>query len=126
MIEREFYNPELERSGWYQEVWKTEFIKVRDEDKLLVRNHYWQDEDGELWVDFNNPMENVIHGFAAYRTRKGYLVPDEIRELREQFGVTVESYADLLGITPVSLKQIESNQYIQTKHQEDLFRTITA
>jgi len=123
MTKKEFYNSELEQTSWYDEVWKIELIRVRDEDNLLVRNHYWQDEAGELWVDFGHPMENVVRGFSAYRLKKGYLTPDEIRHLREQLGMTVRSFADVLGIAPSSLTQIENNQRVQAKYQENLFRT---
>ena len=90
---KEFYNPELETTENYAEVWKPEVIKVKDESDLVVMNHYWQDKDGELWGDFNNPMENVKRGFDAYRKRKGYMTPDEIRNLRNQLNMSVKEFA---------------------------------
>jgi len=90
---KEFYNPELETTENYDEVWKLEVIKVKDESDLVVMNHYWQDKDGELWGDFNNPMENVKRGFDAYRKRKGYMTPDEIRNLRNQLNMSVKEFA---------------------------------
>lgn len=36
-----FYNPELETTENYVEVWKPEVIKVKDESDLVVMNHYW-------------------------------------------------------------------------------------
>lgn len=90
---KEFYNPELETTENYDEVWKLEVIKVKDESDLVVMNHYWQDKDGELWGDFNNPMENVKRGLDAYRKRKGYMTPDEIRNLRNQLNMLVKEFA---------------------------------
>ena len=90
---KEFYNPELGTIENYDEVWKLEVIKVKDESDLVVMNHYWQDKDGELWGDFNNPMENVKRGFDAYRKRKGYMTPDEIRNLRNQLNMSVKEFA---------------------------------
>ena len=90
---KEFYNPELETTENYDEVWKLEVIKVKDESDLVVMNHYWQDKDGELWGDFNNPMENVKRGFDAYRKRKGYMTPDEIRNLQNQLNMSVKEFA---------------------------------
>lgn len=90
---KEFYNPELETTENYDEVWKLEAIKVKDESDLVVMNHYWQDKDGELWGDFNNPIENVKRGFDAYRKRKGYMTPDGIRSLRNQLNMSVKEFA---------------------------------
>lgn len=121
---KEFYNPELETTENYAEVWKPEVIKVKDESGLVVMNHYWQDKDGELWGDFNNPMENVKRGFDAYRKRKGYMTPDEIRNLRNKLNMSVREFANAIGIGSSSLTQIENNQRVQVKYQEILFRAV--
>ncbi|OAX75716.1 transcriptional regulator [Lactiplantibacillus plantarum] len=118
---KKFYNPELETTDTYTEVWKTEAIKVKDESDLLVMNHYWRDKDGALWGDFNDPMENVRRSFDVYRERKGYMTPDEIRDLRNQLNMSVREFADILGISTSSLTQIENNKRIQAKYQEILF-----
>ena len=113
MAQRKFYNPELDTTERYTEVWKIELVQVRDESNLMVRNHYWKDSDGELWVDFNNPMENVTRSFAAYRSKKGYMTPEDIRKLRHNLGLTVRQFAKRLGIAPSSLTQIENNLRVQ-------------
>ena len=99
MTQRQFYNPELEQTGLYTEVWQTEHIQVKDIQDLVVTNHYWQDAAGELWADFDDPMENVHRSFDTYRKRKGYLTPNQIRQLREDLHLTVRQMATALGIT---------------------------
>ncbi|KRL41510.1 helix-turn-helix domain-containing protein [Liquorilactobacillus nagelii] len=121
---KKLYNPELETTENYNEIWKPEVIKVKDESDLLVMNHYWQDKNGELWGDFNDPMENVRRGFNAYRKRKGYMTPENIRKLREKLNLSVREFAKLLGIGASSLTQIENNQRIQVKYQDVLFKSI--
>ena len=83
-MKKQFFNPEFNTVDMYEEVWIVEKINVKDEKNLLVKNHYylsnnknllvknhyWRDKFGELWADFDNPMENVYRGFEAYRTRK--------------------------------------------------------
>lgn len=118
---KEFYNPELETTEVYTEVWQLEIVKVRDIDDLIVRNHYWKDAAGELWGDFDDPMENVRNSFNAYRERQGYLKPDEIRALRQNLGLSVRQFASELGIGFSTLNQIENNQRLQVKYQEKLF-----
>lgn len=119
-----FYNPELETTELYTEVWKPELITVKDATDLLVINHYWQDSDDELWGDFNDPMENIKRGFAAYRERKGYMKPNEIKKLRHQLGMTVRKFAESIGIDSSTLTQIEHNQRLQVKSQEKRFRLV--
>lgn len=123
---KEFYNPETESTALYTEVWQPELIQVKELKNLLVLNHYWQDESGDLWGDFEHPMENVRAGFAAYRCQKGYMTPADIRKLRENLNLTVRKFAEVLGIAPSSLTQIENDQRIQVKYQENLFRAAAA
>lgn len=123
VTKKKFYNEELDTTDLYTEVWLLETVRVKDVDDLLVENHYWRDSEGELWSDFNNPMENVKRSFDAYRKRKGYMTPHEIRTLRENLGLSVREFADELGIASSTLTQIENNRRVQVKYQEKLFRS---
>ncbi|MFC6290154.1 helix-turn-helix domain-containing protein [Levilactobacillus angrenensis] len=122
-MRKKFFNPELATTDWYTEVWRVELVQVKDVPALLVRNHYWQDAAGELWGDFDHPMENVRASFAAYRAKKGYMTPDEIRSLRKGLDLSVRKFAERLGIAPSTLTQIENNQRVQVKYQELLFES---
>ncbi|HIW88489.1 MAG TPA: helix-turn-helix domain-containing protein [Candidatus Ligilactobacillus excrementipullorum] len=121
---RKFYNPELETTELYTEVWRPELVTVKDVTDLLVINHYWQDSDGELWGDFTDPMENVREAFDAYRERQDYLKPVEIKKIRHDLGMTVREFADFIGIGSSTLTQIENNKRLQVKYQENLFRFV--
>lgn len=79
-MRKKFFNPELNCYDYYTEVWLPEKVTVKDEKDLFVVNHYWKDKDGELWGNFDNPMENVYRSFAAYRKRKGLSVSGQIRK----------------------------------------------
>lgn len=118
---KRFYNPELNIYANYTEEWLPEKVTVKDEE-LLVVNHYWRDKNGELWGDFDNPMENVYRSFAVYRKRKGYLSPAEIKKAQKKLGFTVREFAKTLGISSSALTEIENNHRIQTKYQDNLFR----
>lgn len=123
-MKKKLFNLELNRYDIYTEVWIPEKMTVKDEKDLIVVNHYWQDSDGELWGDFENPMENVHRSFDAYRKRKGYLTPVEIKRLRQKLDLSVRKFADALGISSSALTQIENNHQIQTKYQEILFESV--
>ncbi|CAJ1227919.1 hypothetical protein LZY01_00260 [Levilactobacillus zymae] len=121
-MKKTFFNPETETTGDYTEVWQYEVVPIKDVKDLLVRTHYWQDADGELWLDFNDPNENFRSIFTAYRARKGYLQPQQIKTLRHQLGLSVREFARRLGLSYAKLSQIENNKRIQTLSQEISFR----
>ena len=76
------------------EVKKHEIIKVKDISDLLVCNRYWQDSDGELWLDFDDPNENFRGIFNAYRERKGFMQPTELKILRRNFNLSLREFAE--------------------------------
>ncbi|PTM22155.1 transcriptional regulator [Lactobacillus sp. PFC-70] len=122
MKKRTFYNPETETKEEYTEVWKTESVSVKDIKDLLVTNHYWEDREGELWLDFEDPNENFRAAFNAYRRRKGYMEPQQIKDLRKRLGLDLRRFAERLGISYSKLSQIENNKRVQTLSQEVSFR----
>lgn len=122
-MKKTFYNSELNKTDSYEEVWIKEKVTVKDE-QLIVKDHYWKDSTGELWGDFDHPMENVYRSFDAYRKAKNYLTPDQIRKVREKLGFSVRKFSEALGISPSALTQIENNHRIQTKYQDVLFRNV--
>lgn len=125
-IKKVFYNPEKDLKEIYTEQWIIEKSRVKDIEDLLVRHHYWKDSDGELWTDFLNPMENVKADFNAYRTRRKFMSPEELRELRSDLKLTVREFSKLTGLGSSNISQIENNQRVQTKYQDMMFQLIRA
>lgn len=122
---KKLYNPELDKYDVYTEVWRQEIIDVKGE-KISVLNHYWEDSKGELWGDFDNPMENIYRGFDEYRRQKGYLSPMEIKDIRKKLKLSVRQFAHALGISSSALTQIENNHRVQAKYQDVLFKLVRA
>lgn len=122
-MQKQFLNPETDSVGVYSERWLLEKVKVKDIDDLIVRNHYWEDEEGELWVDFDDPDENLRNAFTAYRSRIGFMSASEVAKLRKDTGLSVRKFASHLGISSSVLSQIENNKRIQTKYQDMLFKS---
>ena len=119
------YNPELNEYDVYTEVWQQETVDIKGE-KISVLNHYWKDSKGELWGDFDNPMENIYRGFDEYRKQQGYLSPMEIKNIRKELQLSVRQFAKALGISSSALTQIENNHRIQAKYQDVLFKLVRA
>ena len=119
-----FYNIEKDKKELYTKVVKSEKISVREIHDLEVTNVYWRSPDGELWLNPDNPMENSKNSFSVYRQRKGYLQPEEIRAVREKTGISLNKFAELIGIGKSSLSLIENNLRVQSKEQDSLFKLI--
>lgn len=122
MAKKTFYNEELNTTEEYSEVWKYELMRVKDISDLIVHNHYWKDSRGELWLDFDDPNENFRKAFNAYRNRKGFMQPNEIKKLRENLHLSQRVFSGRLGISYAKVSQIENNKRVQTLSQEVSFR----
>lgn len=118
---KRFYNYEKDTTETYVEVKKMEVVTVRNVTDLLVEHRYWKDSNGELWGDFDNPMENVYADFHAYRKKVGYMEPSEIKQLRKKLNLSTRSFADKIGISYTTLSNIENNHIIQNSYQNVLF-----
>jgi len=117
-----FFNPETERTEIYTEKWLEETCSVKELTDLSVHHHYWEDADGELWGDFNDPMENVRRDFQAYRECQNFLTPTEIVHIRQQLQLSVRTFTADLGLDVSTVSQIENGERLQTKSQDNLFR----
>ncbi|KRN02939.1 hypothetical protein FD13_GL001255 [Levilactobacillus senmaizukei DSM 21775 = NBRC 103853] len=106
----------------FTDVTQTEKVSVKHLNDLIVQHHYLRDSTGELWVDFDHPLENVQADFAAYRQRLGLMSPQEIYELRSSLGPTVREFSEKLGLGSSTVSQIENNQRVQTGYQDNLFK----
>ncbi|ETY75398.1 helix-turn-helix domain-containing protein [Lactiplantibacillus fabifermentans] len=121
---REFYNDELAADGIYTAVTKWETTQVRKLTDLVVKHHYWRDQAGQLWLNFDDMMENPRADFIAYRKRKGYLTPEQLQHYRQARHLTKAALADQLDIKAQAITQLETNLRVQTDEQEVELRRI--
>lgn len=119
---KEFFNPEKEITELYEKETLIEKAKVNDIDDLIVVHYYWKDSDGDLWNNFDDPMENVRSDFNAYRSRVGFMQPWELKKLREDIKMTVREFGNWTGIGYGNISKIENNQRVQTKYQDRIFK----
>ena len=118
MRKQKFYNLEKDTTDWYTERWFNEPARVRDVDNLQVWHHYWEDAAGDLWVDFNNPEENVHQDFRAYRQAKQYLTPEQLQVVRHLAGLSIPAFAKLVGLSASAIRELEQDQRVQTDAEE--------
>lgn len=118
------YNSELERWVKYTEVFVTETTTVKDLTDLQVRHHWWRDPDGEYWADSARPLENFYADMAAYRKRKRFLTPGEIKERLKSLNLSLDELSDRTEIPSKVLNEIQRYQRLQTAAQDAKLRQI--
>lgn len=121
---KSFYNLETERVSEYTEKFILSDVQVGNVTGLKVMHHYWQDSDGELWGDFDDPMENVLADFAAYRKHLHFLTPEEISKIIKSLNIDLRSLANFLGISASTISSIATNNRVQDKYQDNLFKSL--
>ena len=60
----------------------------------------------------------------AYATRKGLLLPSEIRELRESLGMSQKDFEKLIGVSSPTVSRWETGAVQQSKTADNLMRLI--
>ena len=105
----------------------TEEVKVRR--RVITAVHtYWVPKGADLRDDNNylepidNPDYNLQLDFGEYRKRFGVLTPDQIKEIRQGYHLSLRQYALVLGISYSTLSEIENGLVLQSDEQESLFR----
>ena len=77
----------------------------------------------EVW---NEELDenNLQTAYAAYRTVHGLLQPDEIRHIREKYGISQTLFARILGLGDKTITRYE-NGSIQDKAQNNLIALVS-
>jgi putative zinc finger/helix-turn-helix YgiT family protein len=97
---------------------RREMIDVRGEkipaDVVFYRCAYCQGEFEDMDNDY---LDGV---YREYRKRKGFLQPEEIRQLRKQYGLTQKQLSDLLGWGYATLSRYENGALQDEAHDTTL------
>ena len=62
--------------------------------------------------------DNLRKAYAKYRSRHGLLQPEEIKAIREQYGVSQVAFARIIGVDDNAIARYE-NGSLQTKTDND-------
>jgi putative zinc finger/helix-turn-helix YgiT family protein len=75
---------------------------------------------GESVIDeaFGDP---TLHLYDEYRRRHGLLSPERIRQIREKYGLSRESFAVVCGMSPATLYRYESGSLQDDVHDSLIF-----
>ena len=100
--------PFCEKETKIEKIMVTEKLDIRGESISVERIYYHCDqcdEEFEVHTDDYDPFDTAYRG---YRRRKGWVQPEEIKEFRENLGLTQKQFSDLLGIGIATLNRYEN------------------
>jgi putative zinc finger/helix-turn-helix YgiT family protein len=110
-------------------------IQFRKE-KFLITHHFWLCSDsGEKFTDeaLDNLDLNQVHN--QYREKYGIPFPEEIKEIREKYGVSARKMSEILGLGANSWRNYEAGEVpsvangrliLAVKNTEDFKRQVEA
>jgi putative zinc finger/helix-turn-helix YgiT family protein len=78
----------------------------------------------EVVLRFSDARRLQEDGIAVYRKKHGLLSADEIRAIRERFGLTQSELARLLHLGANTISRWESGRNVQTEAMEMLLRLL--
>jgi putative zinc finger/helix-turn-helix YgiT family protein len=78
----------------------------------------------EVLLRFSDSRRLQEDAIAIYRRRRGLLSADDIRAIRERFGLTQSQLAHLLHLGANTISRWESGRNVQTEAMEMLLRLI--
>ena len=116
------YCPNCESEQELEHVRRRETVSVRGE-KIEVEASYWRCRAcGE---EFEGPdgHDEVAKAYTVYRANKGLMQPGEIKQLREEYGLTQGELAKILGFGAVTLSRYETGM-LQTTAQDRILQML--
>ena len=108
--------PNCEQERLVEPVNEKREIEIKGE-KLLVNVTLWRClECKEEFEDPENPIDELDSAYREYRARRKMLQPEEVRTLRESYGLTQAELASLIGCSPATLSRYENGALQELSH----------
>lgn len=87
---------------------RTEVVKVRGEVIPVKVNVYHCTEGDHYFYALNDEEDKYQTVYREFRKRKGMLQPEDIRELRNKYGLSQRAFSKLLGCSPITIQRYET------------------
>jgi putative zinc finger/helix-turn-helix YgiT family protein len=100
-----------------------EVLKIRGKSIEVASKIYYCPEGNHYFHAAEDEEEKFQSAYREYRKRKGLLQPEEIKRIREQYGLSQRSFARLLGWGEITIHRYESGA-IQDPAQNDVLLLI--
>jgi transcriptional regulator with XRE-family HTH domain len=76
---------------------KEDVLEVRKESYPILYHYYLCEDTGEEFTDVDLEDLNLAQAYNQYRTRNNLPFPDEIKALRDQYGLSAARMSEILG-----------------------------
>lgn len=108
--------PNCEQERLVEPIHEKREIDIKGE-KLLVNVTLWRClECKEEFEDPENPIDELDSAYREYRASRKMLQPEEVRSLRESYGLTQAELASLIGCSPATLSRYENGALQESSH----------
>ncbi len=87
---------------------RTEVVKVRGEVIPVKVNVYHCTEGNHYFYALPDEEDKYQTAYREYRKRKGMIQLEDIKELRNKYGLSQRAFARLLGCSPITIQRYES------------------
>lgn len=105
----------------YVKVEILESVEIKKENFEVLHEYYKRVSDGELFEPFENPDKNLEKDYDLYRKKFAMLSPNEVKEIRNKYELSIRDFSSILGISYSNLSSIE-NGSIQAPYIDNLLR----
>lgn len=95
---------------------KEELYNVRGEDICVLASVRVCSKCGDEFYDEILDNETALKAFSIYRNNHNLLQPEEIRDIREMYGLSQRSFASLLNFSDKTIRRYENGSIQNTAH----------
>ncbi|MHA1228813.1 MAG: type II TA system antitoxin MqsA family protein [Candidatus Hodarchaeales archaeon] len=92
----------------YKIVERKDVYKVRDDEIEIDARIAFCSNCGSELLDIYLENENLKRAFRVYAKKHGLVLPEEIKSIREECGMSQESFAKMLGIEKQAIERYEN------------------
>src|SRR5690606_30649265 len=85
-------------------------LTFRKETFNIVYHYYLCEDSGERFTDDRLDALNITQATNQYREKYGIPFPEEIRQIREQYGVSASKMSEILGLGVNTYRLYESGE----------------
>ncbi|KAF1296799.1 hypothetical protein BAU15_09135 [Enterococcus sp. JM4C] len=120
--EQKRYCSECEHYSEFSEVKLEESLRIKGVPITASHIYYECNNCKELFESFDDPDYNTRIDFEIYSFKVGILKPVEIKQLRENYGLSLRQFAEIIGISYSTLSEIENGYILHSKHLDSTLR----